>query len=315
MAAGLLTPDPRLRELSDLGLILGGAKLNTYQAGTTTPLATYSDEAGTVPNQNPVVASAGGLFGPIYLTLGVSYKLVLTDALNNPIWSQDNVKVPATGNFVPASPSDATKFLNGAATPAFAQVKDSDLSTSDVTTNDVATTKHGFAPKLPNDATKFLNGVGAYAVPASVVTLLKANSGTDTAAGATNVDTVATGALTAKDSLLVVVTCSEATQAVARLDLYDQTDGQVIARLTAGGAMAAGVALLASVNLSPDPAAATTYLGLVNGFTTGGAVSELLRTTPLTAWTSGFTLALRHGGVTAGGTLSWKWTVLKVAGQ
>lgn len=58
----------------------------------------------------------------------------------------------------PKSPADATKFLNGAATPAYAQVKDSDLSTSDVTTNNASGTKHGFAPKSPGDATKFLNG-------------------------------------------------------------------------------------------------------------------------------------------------------------
>ncbi len=67
--------------------------------------------------------------------------------------------------YAPKSPADATKFLNGAATPAYAQVKDSDLATTDVTTNDVSTSKHGFAPKAPNDATKFLNGVGTYTVP------------------------------------------------------------------------------------------------------------------------------------------------------
>lgn len=62
-------------------------------------------------------------------------------------------------------PADATQFLNGAATPAFAQVKDSDLSTSDITTNNVSSTKHGFAPKSISDATKFLNGAAtpAYA--------------------------------------------------------------------------------------------------------------------------------------------------------
>ncbi len=67
--------------------------------------------------------------------------------------------------FSPKSPADATKFLNGAATPAYAQVKDSDLSTSDVTTNNVVSTKHGFAPKSPADATQFLNGAAtpAYA--------------------------------------------------------------------------------------------------------------------------------------------------------
>lgn len=71
---------------------------------------------------------------------------------------------------VPVSPSDATKFLNGAAPPAFAQVKDSDLSLSDITTNDVSTAKHGLAPKLPNDASKFLDGTGNYTVPAGTGT-------------------------------------------------------------------------------------------------------------------------------------------------
>lgn len=66
-----------------------------------------------------------------------------------------------------ASPSDATKFLNGAASPAYAKVKDTDLAVTNVTGNNVSTAAHGFAPKLPNDATKFLNGVGAYTVPAS----------------------------------------------------------------------------------------------------------------------------------------------------
>lgn len=68
--------------------------------------------------------------------------------------------------YAPKSPADATKFLNGAATPAYALVKDSDLSTSDITTNNVSTTKHGFAPKAPNDATQFLDGTGAFSVPA-----------------------------------------------------------------------------------------------------------------------------------------------------
>jgi hypothetical protein len=42
---------------------------------------------------------------------------------------------------------------------------DQSLITSDITTNDVSTSKHGFAPKAPNDATKYLDGTGAYSVP------------------------------------------------------------------------------------------------------------------------------------------------------
>lgn len=65
-----------------------------------------------------------------------------------------------------ASPNDATKFLNGAAFPAYAKVKDTDLAVTDVTGNNVTTAAHGFAPKAPNDAQQFLNGVAGYAVPA-----------------------------------------------------------------------------------------------------------------------------------------------------
>ena len=74
-----LTPDPRLREFSGLGVVLPGALLSTFVAGpSTTPLATYADGNGITLNSNPVVADAGGLFGPIFLQLGRSYYFKLT---------------------------------------------------------------------------------------------------------------------------------------------------------------------------------------------------------------------------------------------
>jgi len=42
-------------------------------------------------------------------------------------------------------------------------VTDANLSTSDITTNDVSINKHGFVPKAPNDTTKFLRGDGTWA--------------------------------------------------------------------------------------------------------------------------------------------------------
>jgi len=44
-------------------------------------------------------------------------------------------------------------------------VTEAQISLSDVTTDNVSTTKHGFAPKAPNDAGKFLDGTGAYSRP------------------------------------------------------------------------------------------------------------------------------------------------------
>lgn len=66
-------------------------------------------------------------------------------------------------------PSARTITVNGTTYDLSANrtftVTDANLSTSDVTTNDVSTSKHGFVPKAPNDTTKFLRGDGTWAVP------------------------------------------------------------------------------------------------------------------------------------------------------
>lgn len=69
---------------------------------------------------------------------------------------------------LPTTDGNANEFLqtNGSGVSTWAVVTDALLSTSDITTNDVSTTKHGFAPKAPNDATKYLDGTGAWSVPA-----------------------------------------------------------------------------------------------------------------------------------------------------
>lgn len=54
---------------------------------------------------------------------------------------------------------------NTGADPTFSAVVEADLSLSDVVTDNVSITKHGFAPKAPNDATKFLDGTGNYSTP------------------------------------------------------------------------------------------------------------------------------------------------------
>jgi len=46
-------------------------------------------------------------------------------------------------------------------------ISDATINTSDITTNDVSITKHGFAPKAPNDTTKFLRGDATWVAPTS----------------------------------------------------------------------------------------------------------------------------------------------------
>lgn len=79
MTAALL-PWPRAKFFfPNTNYPLAGGKLYTYAAGTVTPLATYSDSAGTIPNTNPVILDANGE-AAIYLMTGLSYKINLTDA-------------------------------------------------------------------------------------------------------------------------------------------------------------------------------------------------------------------------------------------
>lgn len=90
MAVGTLFPIPRFTAFSD-GVYAPGAKLYLYEAGTSTPKDSWSDEALTSVNSNPVVAAADGTFGPIYLSDSGSYKAVLQTSGGASIWTQDNI--------------------------------------------------------------------------------------------------------------------------------------------------------------------------------------------------------------------------------
>lgn len=72
---------------------LNGGKLYTYAAGTTTPKATYTTEAGSVANANPVVLDSAGR-AVVFLT--GSYKFRLEDSLGNLIRETDNVTAFST---------------------------------------------------------------------------------------------------------------------------------------------------------------------------------------------------------------------------
>lgn len=89
------------------GLPLNGGFLYTYQAGTSTPLATYTTTNGNVANTNPIVLGTDGRPPQeIWLTSGTSYKFVLADSSNVVIQTYDNlygiVNVAPAANPVPS---------------------------------------------------------------------------------------------------------------------------------------------------------------------------------------------------------------------
>jgi hypothetical protein len=56
--------------------------------------------------------------------------------------------------------NDSTKFLDSR--NSYSNVHDADLVFTDVTTNNVSSSKHGLVPKTPNDSTKYLRGNGTW---------------------------------------------------------------------------------------------------------------------------------------------------------
>lgn len=98
-----LSPTPKLQFFGSDGLPLVGGKLYTYAAGTTTPLASYTDHTGVTANTNPVILDSTGSAG-VWLPETTSYKYVLKDANDTTLYTVDYVSVPVTTNTFASPP-------------------------------------------------------------------------------------------------------------------------------------------------------------------------------------------------------------------
>ncbi|TQV80313.1 hypothetical protein [Denitrobaculum tricleocarpae] len=85
---------PRESEYGSNGEPLAGAKLFFYETQTSTPNDTFSDDALTVANTNPVVADAAGRFGDIFLK-NEDYKVILKTSADVTVYTADPVRSPA----------------------------------------------------------------------------------------------------------------------------------------------------------------------------------------------------------------------------
>ena len=101
MATTSLAPTPKLQFFDANGAPLVGGLLYTYEAGSTTPLTTYTDSTGVSANTNPIILDSRGEAN-VWLA-GAIYKFALYSATNVLIWTVDNINgstfsVNATGD-------------------------------------------------------------------------------------------------------------------------------------------------------------------------------------------------------------------------
>lgn len=91
------------------GLPLNAGKLYTYQAGSTTPLSTFTDSSGLIANTNPIILGTDGRPpSTIWLTEGFFYKFVLATSSNVTIQTYDNLY-----GIIGAAPPAATPIPAG----------------------------------------------------------------------------------------------------------------------------------------------------------------------------------------------------------
>lgn len=98
MSATTLFGDPFLRIEDVNGCPLVGAKATFFEAGTSTPLAVYTDSDLSVAWAQPIVTNAAGQSdGPIYLFLTPALKIVVVDANDVPVagYPADNISPAA----------------------------------------------------------------------------------------------------------------------------------------------------------------------------------------------------------------------------
>jgi hypothetical protein len=93
MASVLLSPVGNGQQFFDNnGVPLSGGLLYTYQAGSSTPLTTYTTYNGTIANTNPIILdSAGRPANEIWMQTGYTYKFVLQTSAGVTLQTLDNL--------------------------------------------------------------------------------------------------------------------------------------------------------------------------------------------------------------------------------
>ena len=170
-----LIPSPVMQFFDANGEPLVGGKLFTYAAGTTTPLATYTDSTGATANTNPVILDSRGE-AAVWCN-DSKYYMELKDSTNVLIWTADNINGsngPTLAALAVSGGSALIGFLQ-AGTGAVARTVQSKLrdtasvtdfgAVGDGTTNDTPAFNTAFTAELGGMC--LIPGTGSYKLSAA----------------------------------------------------------------------------------------------------------------------------------------------------
>lgn len=185
-----ISPFGRYRAFDTDGAPLAGGKLYTYEAGTSTPKNTYTDNGGLTANPNPTILDADG-YGDVWLGTG-GYKFILKDANDNLLWTKDNIDGGNATGFASSVITNSSSF-----SLSINEQNNVVVCTAAITVSllPVATAGDGFAAIIINtsagnvtidpDGAETINGAATLLIPRGFSATIYTNSITWYASGVT----------------------------------------------------------------------------------------------------------------------------------
>jgi len=178
-----ISPQPKLQFFSANGDPLSGGKLYTYAAGTTTPLASYTDAGGATSNANPIILNSRGE-ASVWLA-NANYKFKLTDSTDVEIWTIDNIdgSTPASlAALAASSGASLIGYMPNGGTATTVQNKLRQFVTpfdfgavGNGTTDDRVALKAALESGYPVDGRGYTYAINGSCTPLSIVGLQNAN--------------------------------------------------------------------------------------------------------------------------------------------